>query len=150
MKTAEKKKKILTDVKKFTIKRSKWGRGNENTASLLNTRNGKMCCLGFYALACGFKPEDIENLTGPDSLVSALRGDGVSTKYGRNVDLRKRNIKWETKLVLLEYGNASPSEVCSNLMSVNDDHDMKPNDPVRENRIADLFKKIGVQVEFKD
>ena len=42
------------DVKKFTIDRAVWLRGEGNRASkLLREADGKMCCVGMYLRACG-------------------------------------------------------------------------------------------------
>ncbi len=50
-----------TPIKDLLIKRSEWvhGRGSNTSALLLD--NGMKCCLGFYALACGYSPEVIRN-----------------------------------------------------------------------------------------
>lgn len=52
---------VLKNVKKFTVKRSNWYRGQSGNSYLLNNK-GKMCCVGFLALEAGatgidrFKP----------------------------------------------------------------------------------------------
>lgn len=44
----------MKEVKSFTIDRAKWGKG-----ACLN-EDGTMCCLGFYAKACGLTNSDIK------------------------------------------------------------------------------------------
>ena len=44
---------------KFTVKRSNWFRGEGSERSRLLRGDGKMCCLGFLALSCGFTEEEI-------------------------------------------------------------------------------------------
>lgn len=44
-----------------TVSRSKWLRGEGSQRSfLLREEDGKMCCMGFAAIAAGLKPEDIK------------------------------------------------------------------------------------------
>lgn len=50
----------------FTVVRDKWLRGEGAQKSyLLRRSDGKMCCMGFYALACGY---DVEDIVGVKSL----------------------------------------------------------------------------------
>ena len=44
---------------KFQVDRTKWLRGKG--PSQLLSPNGQMCCVGFFCLAEGYKPEDIAN-----------------------------------------------------------------------------------------
>lgn len=54
------KKEKKKEVKSFTVKRSKWLRGEGHGNSyLLRPNDGKMCCLGFLGIACGAEKEDI-------------------------------------------------------------------------------------------
>jgi hypothetical protein len=69
-------------MREFTVDRSKWMRGKGDQFSRLlvapeTARNGstvpsedvgKMCCLGFYSLACGLTPEEIEDVGFPSSV----------------------------------------------------------------------------------
>jgi hypothetical protein len=57
-------------MKEFTIDRSRWLRGDVfDTPSQMRDRQGRMCCLGFYAESCGAKamtgkacPSDLKDL----------------------------------------------------------------------------------------
>ncbi len=50
--------------KQFTIKRSKWVRGDRNLnvmgSSRLFNQYGNKCCLGFFSLACGATENEID------------------------------------------------------------------------------------------
>jgi hypothetical protein len=106
---------------KLVIDRGKWDRGSGCSALL---RDGKMCCLGFYAEACGLKDSDIKNIGTPSVLAK------------RGVKIPKA-MKW-----LLFSGDDSVD--CSNLIQANDNQ----RQPNREEKIARLFAKHDVTVEF--
>lgn len=132
----------MSKVTKFTIDRRKWARGNHPKIQLLGG-DGKMCCLGFYALACGLSAEFIKGVgeyrdiddealaTGrlPEELVrSEVEGDedseeGVETYW-------------------------TQTKTHDALMETNDSDSMDEGE--RESKIADLFASIGVTVEFVD
>lgn len=120
------KKKTLKDVPKFTVKRKKWFRGKGSWNSNLLNSSGNMCCLGFYALACGFEKSDIIDKLDPTNII-------------RHIDCI-----WKTKL-LDKFGN---SAACYDLMSINDEGSI--SDKEREAKLKTLFKKMGVAVTFKD
>lgn len=46
-------------VTEFTIDRSRWARRGKNGLSKLLNDQGGMCCLGFFAEACGVEPEKL-------------------------------------------------------------------------------------------
>lgn len=46
--------------KEFTIDRRKWLRGKGKEFSKLLRSNGEMCCVGFYAKACGLSDNAIK------------------------------------------------------------------------------------------
>jgi hypothetical protein len=60
---------VSTEKKVLTIVRSKWRRGGNNNTHLGVTRllndRGRMCCLGFDAIACGLSPAIIKGLGEP-------------------------------------------------------------------------------------
>jgi hypothetical protein len=73
----------------LTIDRSKWRRGGgseinhpDGPTRLLNER-GKMCCLGFDALACGLPPEAIQDKGEPGEIDDALRNFPEYVKSAR-------------------------------------------------------------------
>lgn len=60
-------------VVSFDIDREFWFRGNpvrpnKHSSSLLDSDEGTLCCLGFYSLACGYKREEILNVSWPSEL----------------------------------------------------------------------------------
>jgi hypothetical protein len=115
----------------LTINRSKWLRGEGvATSRLLRSSDGKMCCLGFYALACGLKEYQIREVGGPSSLLSPPDEDGKSYNYLTNTPGQ-----W-----LLEGVDRI------HLMEVNDDRNK--NKQYREEEIARLFARHGVTVKF--
>lgn len=61
-------------MKKLVIDRRLWYRANGATTSLLLRRDGRMCCLGFYSLACGVPVDDIRGVDEPSSLIDAATG----------------------------------------------------------------------------
>jgi hypothetical protein len=117
---------------KLVIDRQKWARGAEE-GMLLNTQC-KMCCLGFAALACGLKPHQIKNVEMPADTRE-------ETKPTRNKTV------WNA-LLDIDEGGRCDTEIASYLASVNDDSDM--SDKMREHKIRQKFKKIGVEVTFKN
>src|ERR1700722_8114543 len=98
-------KKVLTDVKSFIVDRKRWYRGKGQDDSWLLNRNNKMCCLGFYAEACGVDHKSMRDIPSPEGVAH-----------------------WKTKLVIKRYGRNNLT--CNNMMSVNDDEDI--NDSERE------------------
>lgn len=68
----------------LTIKRPRWIRNNDKSM-LLRPSDNKMCCLGFYALACGHLEEEIIGVIAP-RCVRDWRG------YGRGDELIYDNL----------------------------------------------------------
>lgn len=123
------KKKEYKDVKTFTVKRSEWLRGFNINSCLLN-EDGKMCCLGFYARACGLRKQDILDMSDPEQCTSV------------------KNKKWNTFLIDDDDGSDDNSQYCWELMEANDDKNL--SDKKREKKLTSTFKKAGVKVEFVD
>lgn len=69
---------------KLTIDRRKWWRGqgsiNSTLLSTTEPNEGKMCCLGFLSLACGYDEKDIRNLRTIECLVEKLANDSRDPK----------------------------------------------------------------------
>lgn len=112
------------------IPRDKWLRGEGDVASrLLRTRDSKMCCLGLYLAACGVPLKDIENRTAPTRVVSS-------------VDIPAW-LAWPDM-----HGAMKSTADANRLMAVNDSTLM--GEMKREEEIAFLFAKNGVEVRFVD
>lgn len=118
--------------KQFTIKRSKWARGANvggETALLDKVGNGKMCCLGFFSMACGLTESQIANCEAPEDLSDSARNK-----------LAKR-ARW-----LLDHDGFDNSEACSELVEINDNKRLRGTK--REKAIAAKFKSHGITVRF--
>jgi len=135
-------KKIIRDIKKFVIDRRYWLRGSRVNSCLINN-SGNMCCLGFYAIACGLDKKTIRNLACPQTAVSATKGDVVPNIHGKYVTRSSDSI-WKTKLVG-SYDVNTPT--CQELMEINDSN---LSDEEKEKKITSNFKKLGIQVTFKN
>jgi hypothetical protein len=126
---------------KFTIDRSKWQRG-PGESRLLNS-HGKMCCLGFYGEACGVPTDDLFGLAYP-------------SEVRRSSHLLPT---WLTDVTDIdeEYGPVERVEdsddvaelICLNDADPTDEEDVS-DEADRERRIAAIFAKHGVEVEFID
>lgn len=124
----------MTDVKKFVIERERWFRGRDNARLLVNVATdspdfGKMCCLGFFGIACGIDPEQLLGMGSPEDRKEEPWSSWV---------LREND----------ETGYVEDSRSINSLIAVNDDR--KISDAARESRITELFAKHGVEVEFVD
>jgi len=120
------------------IDRSKWLRGEGSQRSkLLREEDGKMCCLGFYALACGLTPEQIKGVSSPDQPeIKEAFADKAS--------------------FLFLYNSGAPlerSNTCAILMGDNDAYvsDMAMESEEERERLITLnFANNGVTVKFID
>lgn len=120
------KSKTFSDVKKFTVERSSWLRGKGMWKSKLLNANGEKCCLGFYALECGLKEENILNAGIPKDV--AIEG-----------------AKWDTFLLT---DDGLTSQMSKELMRLNDNDFI--TDEVREWELKKVFENCGVAVSFVD
>ncbi len=133
-------------VDKFTITRSLWARGGHPNTSLLDIE-GKMCCLGFYALACGYQKTDILNLGEPHE-INAHNKD-IPLFYPSWLviaeEVPNECEHWEAESYHMEYGvNDDGGE----LMKYNDSDRLSESE--REAKVAEVFARHGVTVEFAD
>lgn len=114
---------MIRKPEKFTIDRKSWYRGNGPAVSKLLREDGKMCCVGFFAKACGFSDSDIN---GAERLEIPL---ATACAEGRDMgdDVREQDMQ--------------------GIYGINDNITM--HDSQREVLIKDKFRLIGVDVEFK-
>lgn len=117
----KKKQKKLT---KLFIDRSKWFRGADE--GLLRNSQGKMCCLGFVAMACGARTDRILNVGEPENLPRFSWPEGFLTTD--------------------DEGNVWNSTIVEKLIDYNDSSGY--SDKKRESLIKSGFKKLGIDVEF--
>lgn len=126
------------------INRKTWLRGEGNEASrLLRAIDGKMCCLGFYGLACGLQSEDIKGREAPDG---ASKEDCIA-------DVREVAhplvSKWQSKAPWLYSSSGfGLSHACLELMKINDDEGIDASE--RERDITAIFASAGIDVKFVD
>ena len=94
-----------------TVKRSQWLRGEGGMASfLLRGSDGKMCCMGFAALAAGATPSDIvgrktvngKNTYTMTAQVPAIHatGDDLKALYDNNDNTFLSQAKRETNITI--------------------------------------------------
>lgn len=130
--------KVYRDSYSVSINRNKWLRGKEakNKSAMLKEDNGKMCCLGFYAKACGISEKLMSNKMSPGEVTDRLN---------------ETNKRWDTWLLQGASGSEkmnlkSDSAEAIKLMRINDDH--KTTDAQKEEAIKKIFNKHGVSVYF--
>jgi hypothetical protein len=109
---------------KFTVNRSKWLRGEPGNSFLLRRADGKMCCLGFLALACGATETDLCNIRSPGETNS---------------------VKWPAQMI---DGNLQDSLYCSDIMNINDSS--LTNDSYKEKTLTEIFNATDIEVTFED
>ena len=116
---------------KLEINRDTWLRGEGSQDSqLLRKVDNKLCCLGFYSLACGLTTKDIVGRTSPFRIFTQDDSPKPSS----------------CMMKLYDPEGAANRDVCIHLMNVNDDRDK--SEAVREKLITELFAKIDVEVTF--
>lgn len=115
----------------FTVDRKTWLRGEGGNGScLLRDYDGKMCCLGFRALACGLTDAGISGVRQPNHL-------GVHLTDG----------KWDGYVTNGENALLT-TNICDEIMRFNDEKHFSASS--REERLTDLFKSLGDTVTFVD
>lgn len=129
---------------KFTVKRSDWLRGPEawdgarneenspNNISCLINAEGKKCCLGFLALACGYTEAELHG----NPCLSDLAALG--------------NVKYPAALrdYDKDHNFIEDSSECDAIMDDNDDVDI--SDEQRERYLKQKFSKIKIAINFED
>lgn len=128
---------------KLVIDRKQWRRGpqtqviKEYDPTSLLCKDGTKCCLGFYALQCGFQPEQIKGMGDPTEV---------------SVDYNESPKDWE-KLVTFyeddEYGTFSTlsTDLTNGAIDINDSD--KLSEEEREKALIKLFATDGIEVEFQ-
>lgn len=118
------------------IDRAKWLRGEGgNLSRLLRPADGKMCCLGFLGLQCGYTPDQMLDQGEPNEMFEKVDREACA-EFNR----------WPKWLIAVdEYGPANDRAV-TELIATNDDRVMPESD--REAQIAAIFAKHGVTVTF--
>lgn len=132
---------------KLVILRDKWLRGNSQLSKLLDPNNGKMCCLGFYGLACGYTAQEIEDFPHPSDVAGlqflAHKRSSLWPEWGVQKNTKTVHVdigEWEERTEFTECDDFDK------LMLVNDEEDI--SEAEREMKIAEIFGRHGVLVEF--
>lgn len=112
---------------KFQVVRSKWWRGQKVHGSKLLRTDGKMCCLGFRAIAAGHTLSEIYGVSMPATVPNRDQHDW----RGYVDDFRISN-----------------SFACQTIADTNDDPTVP--DAERERMLASMFLDLGDEVEFVD
>lgn len=126
-------------VTTFTIDREKWLRGGLSPIAsatpipLLLDDQGRRCCLGFYAQACGLSDEQLANVSDPSEVGGVGQGAIPSEM---NWLVRHDRFRDEVR----------PSDACNELTWTNDSPYTGPDQ--REREVARLFEERGITVEF--
>lgn len=118
------------------IDRKKWLRSEEDSC-LIRSSDGKMCCLGFYAVELGIPRKMLIDESSPSDVEN---------------DYKINNQDWQWLVnQVCDYKNCS--NIANKLMDTNDNrpscHDGSQfSVEDQEARIAELFATQGIQVEF--
>lgn len=117
-------------LKKFTVDRAKWTGDNEYLinyfSQLYESENGRKCCIGFYASACGLYDSEISDIDDPEELFS------------------HNNIHLTGFIDDVNYEN---NEFSSYAMQINDDTDISMEE--KESKLIALFAEQGITLTFK-
>lgn len=117
---------------KLIIDRTKWYRGWPTGARLLRPEDGKMCCLGFYGLACGLTEEEIRDQGEPKEVhsdkwpASCVHSEAMEDEP--ESEIVYENTSWTVRAI-----------------NINDDDGPES---VREDALVRHFAKVDVEVEF--
>jgi hypothetical protein len=121
-------------VKEFTIDRAKWYRGKGPKESCLLNDEGQMCCLGFFAKACGIEDDKIQGKACPPEV-----------HYGGDCD------DWESVLIRGErsstFGVVDDMSFTAHSLMITNDY-MHHSDQVKEEKIIKEFAYYGITVKF--
>jgi len=113
----------------FTVKRSRWGHGDEK-GFLLRGYDNKMCCLGFVCRQVGLKRNQILDKIMPDELIPVLRDKligALTFKRGQDV----KDYRWLNEAA-----------------RINDSQTYTPKET--ERKLKSIFSKNGHTLKFID
>lgn len=111
-------------LKTLRIERKFWGRGHETGGYLLREDDSqRMCCLGFYAIACGLSKK-------------AIRGVGTPEGVSHRAKIRNKaawNLLFDRE---------------TDVFRLTRNNDDGTSDTEKESLIKKGFAKLGVKVRF--
>ena len=118
----------------FSISRAYWGTGDEGGV-LLDSTTGKMCCLGFYSLACDIPKERIVGLSYPFEI--------ESTSYTKSRLFQTNWLKLSKKGI--------KDSIARFLGEINDaEQGVNRKIATKEAKISKIFADNGITVTFVD
>jgi hypothetical protein len=136
---------VSKEDKSLVIVRADWIRGGKNLPrheghSVLRSQEGKMCCLGFLGLTCGYSATELlGHVTPADTgLIDDDTGECDVPKWPAEL--------LENKTDAHRY--PQNSLLCSEIMAVNDG-EASSCEPKREGELTELFGRMGWKVEFR-
>jgi hypothetical protein len=129
-------------MRQLIIEESKWYRGKGGVQSrLLRVEDGKMCCLGFDALACGLKEGNILDAAFPTSVQYSY----PTSKYvAAPLPTEMQWLEGSTDDFADEEGEYKSYEAA--IGDINDDDTI--SDDERKERLRPLFAVGGVELVF--
>lgn len=128
-------------MKELVIDRTRWYRGQSDIKSrLLRSSDMKMCCLGFYSLACGLKEENIKNVAFPSSI--RLRSMYPDSHKPVPIPIEMRWLEVGPGGVL----DSDHRELETIIGQINDYSYL--NEATREQKLTELFAANNVKVTF--
>jgi len=131
---------------KLIIDRVKWLRGEGDFESMLyRSTDGKMCCLGFLGEMCGVSKEEM-------TYKKRCRAISNSRKFNERsrseLDVKNSENPWPGDLCFLEDGEYWDNGIVKELYGVNDASIQYISDSEREDKLTELFGRLGIEVEF--
>lgn len=116
-------------MRKLTIDRSRWLRGEGSDISFLRReRDGKMCCLGFLALQCGMTVAKITGVANPSDVLDE---------------------RWPLTIIGQDdHCIVENTNLTNNMIEMNDAEWLAEEE--REESLKKLFAVVGIELEFVD
>jgi hypothetical protein len=113
---------------KVIVDRERWLRGEGSNASALYREDGKMCCMGFAAIAAGYKKSDLLGLKSIHSLEIATRQRVIVAPENCSITEDENNLKYHPLYVQNDAGLTTDAE--------------------KEETLIRMGKKVGIEFSF--
>lgn len=109
----------------FTVKRSEWLRGKGSDESYLLREDGFKCCVGFFCLAAGLSPKQIED--------------------DKEIEKKHDDMRHD---LFMDFYNITRTSWAADVYCTNDDTRIR--DAEREERLTRMFLNRGHIIKFVD
>ena len=141
----------LGEIMKLVIDREKWARGANNGKLLFDNnsgkQSGKMCCLGFLALECGFKKKNILNRY--EFIELRAHHPKLSKRLPTALQPIESRLGFYPKS---DEAHWTETNITDQLMTLNDAvlfyKGKNLTEKMREDKLRRKFKSVGVEVTF--